>query len=381
MHLPELNTRRAVTERWNTTIGAIEIVFGPGARAEIPALVAGLGSSRPLLVTDAGVRATGVVDATAEALRAAGTTPGIFDDVMQNPTTATVAVGAEFARAHVPDLIIGFGGGSAMDAAKGINFLYTNGGAMEDYEGSGKATQPMLPGIGVPTTAGTGSEGQSYALISRAEDHRKMACGDPGARFRAAVLDPELLATTPRSVRFVTGIDAIAHAVESHVSTRSNPVSRLFSKQAWDRLSRSFVNSLASDVDLATRGDMLLGAHLSGAAIEASMLGAAHACANPLTARYGIIHGLAVGLLLPHVVRYNHDAAAAGYQELDPDDFENTLLELVAAGGVPLRLRDHGVEASALPDLARAAAPQWTAQFNPRPVQEADLLAIYEAAY
>ncbi len=386
MQLPALDTRKSVTERWSATIGAVDIVFGPGTRGEIPELVLSAGFKRPLLVTDPGVRATGHVDEVAESLRAAGTNPSVFDNVMQNPTTATVASGVEFARGHAPDLIIGFGGGSAMDAAKGINFIYTNGGVMEDYEGTGKATRPMLPSFGVPTTAGTGSEGQSYALISRAEDHRKMACGDPGARFRVAILDPELLSTTPRAVRFVTGIDAIAHAVESHVSTRANPVSRLFSRHAWERLSRSFVASLAPESDLAVRGDMLLGAHLAGAAIEASMLGAAHACANPLTARCGIVHGLAVGLLLPHVVAYNSPTAGREYDDLakaalSQGDLPDLLTQLFAAGGMPLRLRDHGVELESLPTLAAEAASQWTAQFNPHPVQETDLHAIYESAY
>jgi alcohol dehydrogenase len=386
MQLPALDTSESVTDRWSATIGAVDIVFGPGTRSELPDLVRQAGFARPLLVTDPGVRATGHVDEVAESLRAMGTDPAIFDDVMQNPTTATVATGAEFALDHTPDLIIGFGGGSAMDAAKGINFIYTNGGTMEDYEGTGKATEPMLPSFGVPTTAGTGSEGQSYALISRVEDRRKMACGDPGARFRVAILDPELLSTTPRAVRFVTGIDAIAHAVESHVSTRANPVSRLFSKQAWERLSRSFSASLEPEADLAVRGDMLLGAHLAGAAIEASMLGAAHACANPLTARYGIIHGLAVGLLLPHVVAHNLVTVSNEYAELtEPalggSDLPGVLTQFVAAGGAPLRLRDHGVEFEALPALAAEANTQWTAQFNPRPVQETDLHAIYESAY
>ncbi len=386
MHLPALDTRTSVTERWSATIGAVDIVFGPGTRGELPELVLSGGFARPLLITDPGVRATGHVDDLAEQLRAAGTVPSIFDEVVPNPSTATVSAGASFAREQRPDLIVGFGGGSAMDAAKGINFVYTNGGAMEDYEGTGKATRPLLPSFGVPTTAGTGSEGQSYALISRVEDQRKMACGDPGARFRVAILDPELLSTTPRAVRFVAGIDAIAHAVESHVSLRANPVSRLFSKQAWERLSRSFVASLAPGADLADRGDMLLGAHLAGAAIEASMLGAAHACANPLTARYGIVHGLAVGLLLPHVVAYNQVTAGDEYAELaEPPpaqgDLPGLLSRLFAAGGVPLRLRDHGIALDSLPKLAADAATQWTAQFNPRPVKETDLHAIYESAY
>lgn len=208
-----------------------------------------------------------------------------------------------------------------------------------------------------------------------------MACGSPDARFRAAILDPDLIETVPYPVRFVTAIDAVAHAVESHVSTRANPISRLFSKQAWKCLSRSFIPGLAPEPDLATRGDLLLGAHLAGAAIEASMLGAAHACANPLTARFGIVHGLAVGLMLPHVVHYNFPVVGDDYMNLADGDLADALQQLLAAGGVPLRLRDHGVPEATLPALAAAAASQWTAQFNPRAVEETDLHAIYESAY
>ena len=139
-----------------------------------------------------------------------------------------------------PDLLVGLGGGSSMDCAKGINFLYTNGGRMQDYWGEGKATQPMLPMIAVPTTAGTGSEAQSFALISDAQTHVKMACGDKKAAFRIAILDPELTLTQPARVTALTGIDAIAHALETYVTQRRNPVSLSFSREAWRLLSAHF---------------------------------------------------------------------------------------------------------------------------------------------
>ena len=138
------------------------------------------------------------------------------------------------------DLLIGLGGGSAMDCAKGINFILTNGGRMEDYWGVDKATKPMLPSIGIPTTAGTGSEAQSFALISQEDTHQKMACGDKKARFRTVILDPALTKSTPKGVTAATGIDAISHAVESYVSTRRNPISQMFAKEAWRLLEKSF---------------------------------------------------------------------------------------------------------------------------------------------
>jgi len=265
-----------------------------------------------------------------------------------------------------------------MDCAKGINFLLTNGGRMEDYRGSGKAFRPMLPSIGVPTTAGTGSEAQSYALISHPETHEKMACGDRKARFREVILDPRLAASAPRNVAATAGIDAVSHAVESHVTARGNAVSQMLSREAWRLLSASLETSLDSPEDLGSVGDTLLGAHLAGAAIEASMLGAAHACANPLTARFGVVHGVAVGLMLPHVVRFNGEER---YRDLFVGPLASRIEELRAAAGLPERLRDCGVDAASLPLLAEEASHQWTASFNPRPVDAAALLSLYEAAF
>ncbi len=369
--------------RWRAMVGAVDVCFGLGERARVPSLVSEHHARRPLIITDPGVRATGVVDELSAALTRLGCTSAIFDGVQENPTTECVESGTEAARSHDVDLLVGFGGGSAMDTAKGVNFLYTNGGCMEDYEGTGKAHADMLPSIGVPTTAGTGSEAQSYALISRADDHRKMACGDPGARFLSAVLDPEITGTVPRDVRVATGIDAISHALESLVSAPANPISRLYSREAWRLLANSFEPAVTTSDDVDARGRMLLGAHLAGAAIERSMLGAAHACANPLTARFDVTHGIAVGVILPHVVRFNlaSDDAAAEYEGLEAADLPGRLTSMLRGGGVATRLRDHAVPEASLGALASEAAEQWTANFNPRPVDATDLLGIYESAY
>lgn len=381
--VPELH-RRSVP--WSVAIGEIHVWFGAGERARLPELVSALGGRRPLLVTDPGVRDAARVEAMADALRARGQQPLVFDEVEENPTTEHVARGQRMAREHRADVIVGIGGGSAMDAAKGVNFLLTNGGTMEDYQGFGRTRKPLLPSIGVPTTAGTGSEAQSYALIARAEDHRKMACGDPGARFREVVLDPELLATVPRSVAFASGIDAVAHAVESFVCTRANTVSRMYAREAFRLLHGHLETYLAEPDSEVDAGRMLLGAHLAGAAIESSMLGAAHACANPLTARHGLVHGVAVGLMLPRVVEFNTPAAADAYGELleaagAGDPLPELLRGLWRLGGLSRRLSEHGVRREELPKLAAEAASQWTASFNPRPVGEREMLEIYESAY
>jgi alcohol dehydrogenase len=347
---------------------------------------------RVLLVTDPGLEAAGHPQRAMKSLEAAGLKVVVFDDVRENPSTAHVEFGAAFARDRQIDLIVAVGGGSAMDCAKGINFLVTNGGRMVDYRGFGKATQPMLPSIGVPTTAGTGSEAQSYALITDEDTHLKMACGDKKAAFRVAILDPELTLSQPRTVTAVTGIDALAHAVESYVCTQRNAVSQAYSLAAWRHLEPNLEVVLRDPDNLDARAAMQVGSHMAGAAIENAMLGICHSCANPLTAHYGITHGTAVGLLLPHVIRFNAPAAEDLYAdlafrsasrngELASEVLARRVGELVELAGQPTRLRDCGVSEGILSLLAVEASEQWTARFNPRPATEADLLDVYNAAW
>jgi alcohol dehydrogenase len=368
------------------------LIFGAGELTRLGELARELGSRRALLVTDPGLERAGHPQRAEAILREAGNDVFIFDAVQENPTTGNVEAGAVFARSHRIDLIVAVGGGSAMDCGKGINFLVSNGGRISDYKGFGKAAKPMLPSIGVPTTSGTGSEAQSYALITDESSHLKMACGDKKAAFQIALLDPELTVSQPRAVAASTGIDALAHAVESYVCTRRNSVSQLYARQAFSWLEPNLSIVLDEPDNLAARAAMQLGAHFAGVAIENAMLGACHACANPLTAHYGITHGVAVGLLLPHVVRFNGPAADEHYAELlgivglnngEPagEALARRVTEMVESAGLPHRLRDCGVSLGILHLLAEEARDQWTANFNPRPVTEEDLLHIYESAW
>jgi alcohol dehydrogenase len=374
---------------------ATRFVFGPGKLAELGTLAAGLGVRRAMLVSDAGVIAAGHTARAFENLRAAGVEVELFDTVHQNPTTRDVAAGVEFARDFQPDVMIGLGGGSSLDCAKGTNLIHTNGGEIPDYCGVGKAKQPLLPMIAVPTTAGTGSEAQSFALISDPDTHVKMACGDHKLACRLAVLDPELTLTQPAKVTAVTGLDAIAHAVESHVTRRRNNVSQVFSREAWRLLEANLPRVLADPNDVEARGAMQMGACFGGLAIENSMLGAAHSLANPLTARYDIVHGEAVSLMLPHVIRFNAVTHRELYEELcqityrsgDHSDIEcvdalaDRIEALMGEAGLPDRLSRYDIDKAALSELAVEAASQWTAQFNPRQAGEAEMLELYRAAW
>jgi alcohol dehydrogenase len=371
------------------------VVFGAGSLARLGELTRELGVRRALVVSDRGVIAAGHTGRGVESLERAGFEVFLFAGVEENPTTRHVRAGVELARSRRPDCIVGLGGGSSMDCAKGVNFILSCGGEMQDFWGIGKATRPLLPMVAVPTTAGTGSETQSFALIADETTHQKMACGDKKAAFKLAVLDPETTLTQPPRVTAATGIDAVAHAVETFVTRRQSPVSRAFASEAWRLLESSYERVIAAPGDIEARGAMQLGAMLAGCAIENSMLGAAHAAANPLTARFGVVHGAAVGVMLPHVVRWNTPVVEDGYRDLlrlsrcdeaalaaaTAEDLALRLEALLDASGLAPRLEEWGVERGALPRLAEEAAAQWTAKFNPRTVGAGDFLALYEVAY
>jgi alcohol dehydrogenase len=372
------------------------IVFGENKVDSLGDLAGELGARRALVVSDPGIVEAGHTARGITSLERAGIETYLFDGVHENPTTDNVDAGLAVARRHTPELIVGLGGGSSMDCAKAINFVYSGGGRIHDYWGVGKATKPMLPMIAVPTTAGTGSEAQSFALISDAKTHVKMACGDKKASCRVALLDPTLTVTQPFNVTALTGIDAIAHALETYVTRPRNEVSMLFSREAWRLLEDNFARVLDEPGNLAARSGMQLGACFAGLAIENSMLGATHALANPLTAHYGIAHGQAIALMLPHVVRFNGQEVGGWYHELleytaecdgapsperGTDGLAELITEFATKAELASRLSDCGVEREKLPQLAADAAKQWTGGFNPRKVGEAELLALYQAAY
>jgi alcohol dehydrogenase len=371
------------------------MTFGPGAIERLGELARELDFRQTLLVADRGLAASGHVAEALRPLRLAGVEVTAFHDFDVNPDTRMVEAGRAFAAPLEIDSIIGLGGGSSLDCAKGINFLLTNGGRMQDYLGYGKATRPLLPMIGIPTTAGTGSEAQTYALISDAQTHVKLACGDARAAFRVALLDPALTVSQPQGITATSGFDAIAHAVETFVTTRRNALSEAFSREAWRLLELNYERVLAQPADLEARGAMQLGAYFAGMAIENSMLGATHACANPLSAHYGTAHGAVIAMLLPSVVRWNGPVATARYAELlslstanaesdgvDPTErLAQRLEQLTMAGGLHSSLRAAGVPQSDLSMLAGEAAQQWTGRFNPRPFDMAGALEVYQCAF
>jgi len=355
--------------------------------AKLPEFAREIGSAKPLLVTDKGIREAGHLDKALACLKDAGIDAAVFDDVQENPTNACITACKDFAASAGIDSLIGLGGGSSMDTAKGCNFLLTNGGEMKDYHGYGKASQAMLPFIAIPTTSGTGSECQSYALISDDATHVKMACGDSKALARVALLDPELTASQPRRIAVLTGLDALAHALETAVCLPRNPISKIHSQEAFRLLASSIGAVVDNNASMNDRSNMQLGAALAGLAIENSMLGAAHASANPLTAFYDVTHGHAVALTLPHVIRFNKGDAMAKeiYEEYERwipgngSDLSEWFEGLVQRAGL-VGLSELEVAEADVSKLSEAATQQWTGKFNPREVGQTEFESLYRMA-
>ena len=364
---------------------------GSGALSDLGAVARERGHRRALITSDPGIAAAGITGRARESLESAGVMVEVFSDFAENPTESDVARAAGAADALRADSLVGVGGGSSLDVAKGAGFLLAGGGRMEDYRGYDKCPRPLPPLIGVPTTAGTGSEAQSYALISRDRDHQKLACGAPSAMFRDVILDPGLLPSAPAEVIAATGFDSIAHAVETAVTSGRTDASLALSHRAFALLSRSFPVVTAGPATVAVWEDMQLGAFLAGAAIERSMLGAAHACANPLTRRFDVAHGRALAITLPRVVRWNASSAGEAYRDLlraagipPGDDPAETLANLldawIAVAHLPQDLTGESLHVRDLPALAEEASTEWTGRFNPRPFDAAGALAVYRSA-
>ncbi|MFP6885918.1 MAG: iron-containing alcohol dehydrogenase [Opitutales bacterium] len=375
----------------------IRVLFGSGTVSRLGEEAAKLGK-RALLVTDAGIVRAGHAAVAQASLEEAGLKVAFFDKSIENPTSSCVDACVAVAKEAEVDVMVGLGGGSSMDTAKGCNFVLTNGGTMKDYWGIGKAAKPMLPLIAVPTTAGTGSECQSFALISDDETHSKMACGDKKALPKVAILDPELTVSQPVQVTACTGIDALAHALEAAVTRDRNESSARHARLAFLLVQENLEKAFVDPGDVTARGFVQLGASHSGVAIENSMLGAAHSMANPLTARRGVVHGNAVGMSLPSVMRFNTEllevraiyaglARDAGLVEAEVDDSiaAETVIgrveTLLGAAGFPLTLEEHEFSSEEVSGLAAEAAEQWTANFNPRPVTKQDFEKLYGSLF
>lgn len=374
------------------------IVSGPGATGHIVELIRPILGDRVLLVTDKHLRRMGLLSNILGQFAASGISVAIFDDVAADPPEANVFACALVARTHRATGVLGVGGGSPMDVAKVTALLAGSGEALAGAYGVGNAKGPRLPLVLVPTTAGTGSEVTPIAILTTGAAEKKGVVS-PLLLPDMAILDADLTLGLPQNVTAATGIDAMVHAIEAYssASPNNNPISRALAREALRNLGAHIREACFNGQNREARAGMLLGSLLAGQAFANSPVSAVHALAYPIGGHFHVPHGLSNALVLPHVLRFNLDAAADSYAEIAADAFpklgsmpmaaraQALILELEAlsrALEVPQRLRDVGIPQDAVPMLASEAMKQTRLLINnPRPLAEADALAIYEAAY
>jgi alcohol dehydrogenase class IV len=374
------------------------ILFRSGAAKEIATHAGTLLGPKVLIVTDPGLRRLGLADPAIAALAAAGHEVTIFDQVEADPSVATVMQTVEAGRAAGVTGLIGFGGGSSLDVAKVAALLLGSDQPLDEAWGIGNARGPRLPLVLLPTTAGTGSEVTPVAILTVGGDEKR-GVSSVILLPDIALLDGELTLGLPAPITAATGVDAMVHAIEAYASANANnnPLSQMLAREALRLLGANIEVAVSDGGNVAAREAMLLGSMLAGQAFANSPVAAVHALAYPVGGIFHIPHGLSNALVLTSVLRFNLPAAAATYAEIAADAFPHlanvaadqraeafvdALQSLIHRLQMPARLRDVNIPADALPRMAADAMKQQRLLVNnPRPVSEADALAIYKEAW
>lgn len=364
-----------------------QLLFQTHGARQLAALVA-TRMRRPVFVTDEGVMRLGLADDALESLRQAGLSILIYDGVIADPPAWTVRRAVEAARAHNADGVIGFGGGSCLDTAKLIAVLANSKQTLEDIYGVDNVRGDRLPLVLLPTTAGTGSEVTAISIVTT-EDDRKLGIVADQLYADLAIIDASLTLTVPRSITAATGIDAMVHAIEAHTSKlKRNPISSALASQALTLMSANLIRACETPGDIKAREAMCLGATLAGQAFANAPVGAVHAMAYPLGARFHVPHGISNALMLGPVLKYNQPAAADLYAQLGPcvgvgedaDAFISRMVDLCEQSGVARRLTQVGVSQDDLPGMAEdVVANTRLMQNNPRPITYDQALEIYSS--
>ncbi|MFB7511137.1 iron-containing alcohol dehydrogenase [Streptomyces broussonetiae] len=370
------------------------VEFGPGRIELLPELIAAGGHHRAFVVTDRGLRAAGVAERVLKILAAAGVEHTVYDEVAPNPSTGNVDAGAARARAFGPAVVVALGGGSVLDAAKGISLLVGNPDAVAADADHLWEAADGLPLIAVPTTAGTGAETNGFGVIEDAVACRKVYIGHPSVKPRIAVLDPELTLGLPPAATAATGIDALVHGIESLASRGANAFSVAFAAQAVAMIGHALPLAHRDGTDLDARAKLMMGAHLAGQALTLSGLGLVHGIGHALTARTGTPHGVALAAVLEEVMEFSAPQAQQAYEQVaralrvaPPADGDwagaavTAVRELSGALDLKRPLRALGADRSLLPAIAAGAVADAVTKNAPRLPREPEVLDILTAVY
>jgi alcohol dehydrogenase class IV len=379
------------------------IKFGPGAVRDLPAILRGMGVSRPLVVTDRGLAAAPIFAALTSNLASANFEPSTFTGIEPNPLPSQVEAGVAALRAGGCDAVVGFGGGSALDGAKAIALMARHPGSILDYDGAKRGWErvraDLMPAqVAIPTTAGTGSEVGRSTVITDPETKTKRVIFAPPLLPRVAVLDPELTLGLPPAITAATGMDALSHCIESYCSTAFHPICDAVALGGVRLIARSLGRAVHQGrSNLEARGDMMIAASMGAIAFQKD-LGATHSLAHPLSTLASVPHGTANGMLLARVMRFNLDAATERLADIavalgatmvigplsvrkNAEIACDAVERLARDIGIPARLRDVGIGEGLLEPLARQAAEDGCHATNPRRCTYEDFLAIYREAF
>ncbi len=292
------------------------ICFGENAAAEAGSTSKRLGGTKALLVTDKILRESGVIGPVLESLVASGLEPIVYDGVNSEPTLEHVEEGVKLLKDENCDILIACGGGSPIDAAKAISAMATHPGKIEDYMGLGKLTNPCIPVIAIPTTAGTGSEATQFTIITDTARDVKMLIGSPELMPRAAIVDPLLTINAPRGITAGTGLDALTHAVEAYVSVKAQPMSDLLALSAIRLISKYLPQAWANPSNREARSKTMLGALQAGMAFSNASVALVHGMSRPIGANFHIPHGVSNAALLGVVSEFSILGAPARYADI-----------------------------------------------------------------
>ena len=372
-----------------------EVIYGFNSVKRLGEVLADLKVMKVLLVTDKGVRAAGILDVVADQIKGAGISFEVFEEVEPNPSVETVEKAFGVFMESKCEAIVAVGGGSPLDVGKAVGILGANGGSILEYEGVEKAKNVSAPVIAIPTTAGTGSEVTIYLVITDQKRSYKFTIVSKKAAAKVAILDPMLTTSMPPSLTASTGMDALVHAIESYTSLMSNPISEALAIKAIQLISANLRPAVFNGRDLTARDAMLMGSLLAGMAFNNTRLGNAHAMSHPVSAYFGVPHGVANAILIPYVMEFNLPAVPQKFKEIaramgcNVDGLSAmgaakaavvAIWELLEDLGLPKKLSEVGVKEEAVSAMADDAMKSGNVLVNPRTTTREDILKIYRQA-
>ncbi len=371
-----------------------KISFGEGVSQNLADEIKKMGHSRPMVITDKGLIAAGIIDKITASLAESKIQYKIFDGIEPNPRDITVQKAYQMAEEYDADMLVAIGGGSSMDTAKAVGVLMTHGGTINDYEGLDKIQKPICDLIAIPTTVGTGSEVTFWSVITDTKRHFKMGIGSPLIAAKLALVDPLLIESLPPSMIAATGMDALTHAIEGYTCKAAEPITDacgIYAIQMIAENIRKAINGTSKEAN----ANMLLGSLIAGICFGNSDIAGVHCMGEALGGLYDTPHGVAMAVLLPYVMEYNYasdyekfaqiaKAMGENIDGMSPEMAAFTAVKAVHKLNKDLNipsLKDLGTKAEDLPELAKRASVNVSVESNPRTATEADFLDIFQKAY